>query len=532
MQSEKAKPAAALLAVVLLVGAAASEVRGETTDNAAQRIAYDEARRAYYRLKGDPDARRYRHNWLRIIDAFAAVVAADVPETQAAKALYNMGKLWRELCDASHNREDAREAAAVFSRLATRYPHSSLADDALLQRAGLLRDYLNDSRKADETLRTLVAEYPDGDMVPTALRLLGASPSGPPEAPSLAEPASLITALRVGRHPDRVRVVVEMSSTVETALSRHEKTFELDLPATAIREDVPQQVRLGPGPVASVSLARKETAWRLVIDAEPSAKAALISLAHPPRLVVDVRPDLTKLPREPNSDSLSHKRCVMLDPGHGGHDTGAIGVDGIQEKDVVLAIAREAGRYLEAAGIDVVFTRQTDAFLPLRERTALANEQGVDLFVSIHANAARNPKARGVETYFLNVAHDRYALRLAAVENQMSEKAVGDLQLILADLSAKAQTPESVALAHRVQQQMFDAMLPLNPAARDLGVKSSLFYVLLGARMPSILVETSFLSNPREGALLASTAYQRALARAIADGVTEHLRTPIHLVSP
>ncbi|HET6344663.1 MAG TPA: N-acetylmuramoyl-L-alanine amidase, partial [Myxococcota bacterium] len=132
----------------------------------------------------------------------------------------------------------------------------------------------------------------------------------------------------------------------------------------------------------------------------------------------------------------------------------------------------------------------------------------------------------------LNVTDDRYAIRLAAVENKTSEEQVSDLQLILADLSTKANSQESVALARRVQRKMVGYARLLNAKTRDLGVKASLFYVLLGARMPSILVETSFISNAEEARLLCQAPYQRKLAKAIADAVTEHLNTPVRLVAP
>ena len=210
---------------------------------------------------------------------------------------------------------------------------------------------------------------------------------------------------------------------------------------------------------------------------------------------------------------------VVIDPGHGGSDTGARAPFGAMEKNLVLKISLELSRFLSAAGVEVVLTRRDDHFITLKERTNLANQERADLFVSIHANTVTVPHASGVETYYLNTTSNRYALKLAAVENHTSEQEVGALQLILADLSKKASTKESMRAARLVQRFAVGQAQAVNREARDHGVKASLFYVLLGAEMPSILVETGFLSNLREARLLNSRAYQVAMARAIGEAV-------------
>jgi N-acetylmuramoyl-L-alanine amidase len=214
---------------------------------------------------------------------------------------------------------------------------------------------------------------------------------------------------------------------------------------------------------------------------------------------------------------------VVLDPGHGGHDSGALGPHGSQEKDVVLQVALLARNYLQQAGIDARLTRDSDTYVSLEGRTALANKLGARAFVSIHANSAPNKNARGIETYHLNVTDDRYAIRLAARENKTSIKQVSDLQMILADLSTKANSQESQNLAQITQTKLMQHIAPISPLCRNLGVKASLFYVLLGARMPAILVETSFISNAAEAKLLQSQPYQRHLAKALAEGIAAHL---------
>jgi N-acetylmuramoyl-L-alanine amidase len=228
--------------------------------------------------------------------------------------------------------------------------------------------------------------------------------------------------------------------------------------------------------------------------------------------------------RLPLAQQLGLKvRKVVIDPGHGGHDTGAIGKGGTREKDVTLAIARRVAARLRARGLSVVLTRDDDTYVRLEERTRVANEERGDLFISIHCNAAPSRALTGIETYTLNTSSDRYSIRLAAQENSASEQGVGDLQYILADLTAKANTAESVQLARAVQRSLVRQVRSAFAEAQDLGTKEALFFVLLGAKMPAILVETAFLSNPREEDRLRSLKYQDVAAAAIASGVDEFL---------
>jgi N-acetylmuramoyl-L-alanine amidase len=216
-------------------------------------------------------------------------------------------------------------------------------------------------------------------------------------------------------------------------------------------------------------------------------------------------------------------RRVVIDPGHGGTDPGAIGRRGTHEATITLAIAQKLRRHLENLGLEVLLTRETDTTVSLEERTAFANERRADLFLSIHCNAAENRKLRGVETYTLNLNSDRYAMRLAARENAGSERSVGDLQLILADLATKANTDDSVRLAAAIHRETVSRLSGKWKDVKDLGTKQALFFVLLGARMPAVLLETSFLSHPEEEARLRTAAYQEEIARGIAAGVRRFL---------
>lgn len=218
-------------------------------------------------------------------------------------------------------------------------------------------------------------------------------------------------------------------------------------------------------------------------------------------------------------------RRVVVDAGHGGRDTGAIGPRKVREKDLTLAIARKVAARLRSLGFNVILTRNDDRFVSLDDRTRIANEARADLFISIHCNAARRRKLEGVETWTLNVSSDRYAARLAAFENADADRTVSDLRLILADLATKANATDARDLAQSVQSSLVRTLRSRVGKTRDHGVKQALFYVLLGAHMPSILVETGFISNPTEESRLRSQRFQEGTAEAIARGVKDFVES-------
>jgi N-acetylmuramoyl-L-alanine amidase len=203
----------------------------------------------------------------------------------------------------------------------------------------------------------------------------------------------------------------------------------------------------------------------------------------------------------------------------------------VREKDLTLSIARKVAGRLKALGFTVTMTRRGDTFVSLDERTRIANEAHADLFVSIHCNAARKRKLEGVETWTLNVASDRYAARLAAFENAEADRTVSDLRMILADLATKANATDARDLAQSVQASLMRTLRGRVGPVRDHGVKQALFYVLLGTHMPSILVETGFISNPAEEARLRSARFQEGAAEAIARGVKDFVDARRRLAS-
>lgn len=213
---------------------------------------------------------------------------------------------------------------------------------------------------------------------------------------------------------------------------------------------------------------------------------------------------------------------IVIDAGHGGHDPGAHS-NGLREAEVVLDIARRLAERLGAQpGVEVVLTRTDDTFLPLRARTAMANEVEADLFLSIHANASRNRNAHGIETYFLDFAPDPEAEQIAARENLAAGGTMKDLQNLLETLASNSKIRESREFAGAIQRAMVSQLQAVNADVRDLGVKQAPFFVLIGAHMPSVLAEVSFLTNRREADLLATDAYRDRIANALHDGILRY----------
>jgi N-acetylmuramoyl-L-alanine amidase len=237
------------------------------------------------------------------------------------------------------------------------------------------------------------------------------------------------------------------------------------------------------------------------------------------------------VPTEPGARTLTRALGlkigrIVIDPGHGGHDTGTIGPTGLREKDLVLDVALRLKKSLEGeTGGEVILTRDDDTFIPLEERTAIANQKAADLFISIHANASRDRSARGIETYYLNFTSSADALEVAARENATSQESVHQLQDLIKKIALTEKIEESHAFAREVQREVHNRLVKASRDQKDRGVKKAPFVVLIGANMPSILAEISFLTNPRDERLLKKPEYRQRIAEALYQGVVRYMNT-------
>lgn len=220
---------------------------------------------------------------------------------------------------------------------------------------------------------------------------------------------------------------------------------------------------------------------------------------------------------------------IVLDPGHGGHDTGTIGPNGLEEKDLVLDVAQRLGALIEKRlGSEVIYTRTDDTFIPLERRTEIANEAKADLFLSIHANSSPLRSADGVETYYLNFTTSRTALEVAARENAGSQKNIFELQDLLEKIALKDKVEESREFATRIQSSLYSMSVRTNPHSRDRGVKKAPFVVLIGASMPSVLAEIGFISNAHDESIMRREEYRDRIAEALYKGLSGYASTLSH----
>jgi N-acetylmuramoyl-L-alanine amidase len=278
--------------------------------------------------------------------------------------------------------------------------------------------------------------------------------------------------------------------------------------------------------------------FRLVLDIYP--KGAAEAPAQPPAGKTQppgdkgqppVKRDVD--PKDPNLAATSMARqlglgvrTIVIDPGHGGPRPGTIGKSGLQEKEINLAVALALQKLLkDKAGLDAILTRESDVDVGLEDRTVIANQKRADLFVSIHTNAHRDRKRGGVETFFLNVNVDPSVVELAAAENATSTKNIGEMKSILQKIVNNSKVQESLNLAEAIQKNLVKALAKELPGIQNLGVKGGPFWVLIGGEMPSVLVEISHLSNPKEEAKLKTAKYRDLAAQGIYDGIMEYIHS-------
>jgi len=259
--------------------------------------------------------------------------------------------------------------------------------------------------------------------------------------------------------------------------------------------------------------------------------------------VVDAAPAPAALPNADGQTSLVRALGlkigrIVIDPGHGGHDSGTLGADGIEEKDVVLDVALRLGKLLhERLGSEIIYTRTDDTFIPLETRTAIANKAQADLFISIHANSSSDETARGVETYYLNFTSEPDALDVAARENAVSTQSIHQLSDLVKKIELKEKIDESREFASDVEQSLYSGLQSGNAGLKNRGVKKAPFVVLIGANMPSVLAEISFVTNPKDASQLRRPEYRERVAESLYKGVAKYagglsgIKTPIERAS-
>ncbi|MCX8083476.1 MAG: N-acetylmuramoyl-L-alanine amidase [Calditerrivibrio sp.] len=382
-------------------------------------------------------------------------------------------------------------------------------------------------------------------------------PKKDPDTPEKNAPRVEIKSVRHWSNEDYTRVVIELTGKAnfykhwlkENPEYNKPPRLFVDIYNSVIDPSIPKNMDINDGLLKGLrwGIYDKYTT-RVVLDIDSVNDFTVFQMENPYRIIIDVSKDSlsktaattppAKTKEEPKSKAKGKitlveqgdkhtlasafglkVKTVVIDPGHGGKDPGAT-YHGLMEKDINLDIAIRVKKKLQEydSGLKILMTRETDIFIPLEERTAFANKNKADLFVSIHQNASKNSDAHGVETYVLNVTKDKAALAVAAFENQASEKSISDLQGILKDIMLNSKLEESLMLANFVQKDLVKSTHD-----KDLGVKQAPFYVLVGAKMPSILIECSFISHPATAQHLTTEDYKEKMAEGIFKGIVKYI---------
>ena len=395
-------------------------------------------------------------------------------------------------------------------------------------------------------------------LLPSGLAPAIAASEGAPANSRATRSKVLVTGVRSTSSDGYVRITVELSQEAKFDVGRlldnlakgAAPRIYVDIHGAQLAVASKQPVQVDNDLVRQVRIGQYSAdVVRVVLDLQNRTAHNAFMVADPYRLIIDVAGERNAASsdnsvRRANKEPATRKplqtannmgaptavpnglRKVVLDPGHGGKDPGASGPGGIAEKEIVLSIAKKLAVKLKTEmGTEVVLTRKEDRFVPLEDRTLLANSEDADLFISLHVNASPNADARGIETYYLDNTTDEAAIRLAARENATSRKNISDLQFILSDMMQNMKLEDSITLAHRLQTALVSGMSKFMGDVKDLGVKKALFHVLVGARMPSVLVEMFFITNKNESRAMADANYQDAMVDALFEGIQKYAQS-------
>ncbi|MDI6686947.1 MAG: N-acetylmuramoyl-L-alanine amidase [Desulfobacterales bacterium] len=496
---------------------------------------YIKAETCYNNLCKSPEKQKYRHNWLNCIEKFQAVYKHDPSGPWAAAGLYMSGKLYQELYERSYKKSDKEEALDLFERIVKRFPKSRYKYNAgMAIRALSMPRSQNIASIKTEDEHKQIKEAVIGD-------------SSNPEKPSI------ITGLRFWSNPNYTRIVIDADRETsyvheflrkDPSIKKPQRLY-VDLKTSILGKNTEKRIPINDNMLSDARAGQHTSdSVRVVIDIKSFKTYKIFSLKNPFRIVIDVWGEDTNAKYKADSKLVPSKQSgkiptsalakqlalgvntIVIDPGHGGRDYGAPGyLRGVHERNVTLNIGKKLAKTIrETLGCKVIMTRNGNKYLTLEERTAIANTENADLFISIHTNAARDRRACGIETFFLNLATDDDSILVAARENATSTKNISDLQTILNDLMQNAKINESSRLAYHVQTAMCEHMQKEYSQIKNKGVKQAPFYVLLGAQMPSILIETSFISNYRECKRLIDSKYQNHLCDAIVKGIKSYIK--------
>ena len=464
--------------------------------------------------------------------------------------------------------------AEVYHMTAVRFDDEKYVDRAVETYEFLAREYPHS--KHVQAARTMVAKLRTG-AVPAAVPPAGSPAQALPAATTLAlsdeehaagkvvgdsgsaRRAASISEMRHHSYADGTRIVLQVDGRTALKYDRLKGPDRLyiDLFGSRVADALGagRQLAVNDRLLSAARLAQnRNNKSRIVLDLRSAVSFDAFWLDNPGRLVIDVRSAGTpraertvlalrpqQLPATPAPPApraaaatvagrLSLTRAlglkldkVLIDAGHGGHDTGTIGAGGLREKDIVLDVALRLGKLVEERlGAEVIQTRTDDTFVELEERTQIANAQGADLMISIHCNAAPQSSVRGIETYYLNFTSDSWELSVASLENAAANRSVHELESLVSKIALEEKIEESRDFATKVQSRLHAGVSKHSSGIRDRGIRKAPFVVLIGAEMPAILTEIAFISNSKDEALLRKSSFRQEVAEYLYSGIADY----------
>ena len=562
---------------ILIVNLSLFLLGGQETFASRADDLYKKAADDFHSLYEATSFRKQESNWLKTIKKFEYIYSRYPRHRKASDSLYNIGKLYQSLYKWNAKIIFIDLSNQGLRKLVDQYPKSVLTDDAQYMLAQNFELYKREKHFAYREYRKLIKFFPESEYVNIAhekikkldLNLPIDLKNEPVDTQAEGYLKSELIKLKFGGLPENKvnkskltqvrnvkywstsewsRVVIETSEAIRFQYKTLKKDpkkkkgrrFYIDLKQTYLPKSFKSQIRSDDEFVKRIRIAQNTPdTTRIVLDL-PSIrriKVVYFEQSKKNKIFIDLfgkngpnQQSNVEINTQKQIDTnieicaecfgLKIKR-IILDPGHGGRDPGATAY-GIQEKTIALHLARQVKKILEKKlGVQVLLTRKRDKYISLEARTAFANKKKGDLFVSLHLNASEDNKARGIETYILQLTNDKHALSVAAKENQVSERGMSDLQKIIYDLLTDVKVNESYDLASSMQRSLIKR-LRKSRTVRDLGVKKGPFLVLYGANMPSILVETGFITHPQEGKLFKSKKYLRELSEGIYHGIKKY----------
>ena len=538
---------------------------------------YEENFKLYRQLESNSEKAQRPETWDLVGSTFYRIYSQNPEWKNSPLCLFVAARVYEKKSLKFNSPQDSEKALEYSREFVKRYPNDSLTDDSWL-RVGRIHERRGEKKEAATAYQRIVYGMEDSDTYEIAKRKLAivtgapASKKTEPAAPEETIPTpnpkgyALIKKIRHWSTDDYTRVVIETDKNVKYTSNMLRPDPELKTPprlyvdleetildnsikVEPITKGLLEKISYAPNrpgvsrivlyikdleghKVFSLPKSEQNPSFRLVMDIKGEG-------AQPEKIFAKDAPSYNKKgpsvqSKIPEGEIASLKQAlglkiktIVIDPGHGGHDPGAVGPSGLREKDVNLKIAKRLRERLieegKSFGIENVYlTRSSDRFIPLEERTAIARKRKADIFISIHCNGARRRKAHGIETYILGFTDDQTSLQLAARENATTTKGLNELGSTLKQYILSAKKEESQQVAGYVQNSIIQSVSVKYKYVNNKGVKKAPFVVLIGADVPSLLVETSFITNPREEKRLKSEAYIERIVDGIILGIKQY----------